>query len=58
MNRFLEKKRFAFAIFDDTELSTIANISPARQLLNEHGIAYDTDADAQRVSPVMPGRET
>jgi hypothetical protein len=52
MSRFLESKRFAFAIFDDTGLSTIANISPVCQLLNEYGIAYDTGADAHRVSPV------
>jgi hypothetical protein len=38
MNRFPENKRFAFAIHDDTDLSTIDNVAPIYRLLAELGM--------------------
>jgi hypothetical protein len=56
MSRFPENKGFAFAIYDDTDVSTTAISNPVYQLIIELGVRYDIDADAQRVSPVMPRR--
>ena len=38
MNRFPGNKKFAFAIYDDTDLSTVQNISPVYRLLTEIGM--------------------
>lgn len=38
MNRFPGNKRFAFSIFDDTDLSTVQNVGPVYRLLDEIGI--------------------
>lgn len=38
MNRFPNNKRFAFTILDDTDLSTVENISPVYRLLAELGM--------------------
>lgn len=38
MNEFPENKRFAFAIHDDTDLSTIENVGPIYRLLAELGM--------------------
>lgn len=38
MNRFPENKRFAFTIFDDTDLSTVENVAPMYHLLRELGV--------------------
>jgi len=38
MNPFPNNKRFAFSIFDDTDLSTVENVGPVYRLLDEIGI--------------------
>ncbi|MFI5071021.1 MAG: hypothetical protein ACHP8A_09035 [Terriglobales bacterium] len=38
MNRFPNNKKFAFTILDDTDLSTVENISPVYRLLAELGM--------------------
>lgn len=38
MNKFPDNKRFAFSIFDDTDLSTVENVGPIYRLLDEIGI--------------------
>jgi hypothetical protein len=38
MHNFPENKRFAFSIFDDTDLSTTGNVGPVYQLLAELGM--------------------
>src|ERR1700727_1629912 len=38
MNRFPDDKKFAFTIFDDTDLSTVENIGPIYRLLDELGM--------------------
>lgn len=38
MNIFPDNKRFAFSIFDDTDLSTVESISPVYKLLTELGM--------------------
>ena len=38
MHRFPNNKQFAFTIFDDTDLSTVENISPVYRLLAELGM--------------------
>jgi glycosyltransferase involved in cell wall biosynthesis len=38
MNRFPDDKKFAFTIFDDTDLSTVENIEPIYRLLDKLGI--------------------
>jgi hypothetical protein len=38
MNRFPGNKAFAFAIYDDTDLSTVENVSPVYKLLEELGM--------------------
>lgn len=38
MNKFPGNKKFAFAIYDDTDLSTVENISPVYRLLAEIGM--------------------
>jgi hypothetical protein len=38
MNRFPENKRFAFTIFDDTDLSTVENVGAVYRLLEELGL--------------------
>jgi hypothetical protein len=38
MTRFPNNKKFAFAIYDDTDLSTIENVGPIYQLLAELGM--------------------
>jgi glycosyltransferase involved in cell wall biosynthesis len=38
MNTFPDNKKFAFTIFDDTDLSTVENIQPVYQLLAELGM--------------------
>lgn len=38
MNRFPDNKKFAFSIFDDTDLSTLENVAPVYRLLEELGI--------------------
>lgn len=38
MNNFPANKRFAFSIFDDTDLSTVENTAPVYRLLTELGI--------------------
>jgi len=38
MNTFPDNARFAFSIFDDTDLSTIGNVSPIYNLLSEIGV--------------------
>jgi len=38
VNRFPGNKRFAFSIFDDTDLSTVENVGPVYRLLDEIGI--------------------
>ncbi len=38
MNRFPDNKKFAFTIFDDTDLSTVENIQPVYRLLAELGM--------------------
>lgn len=38
MHKFPDNKQFAFSIVDDTDLSTVVNISPVYRLLNELGM--------------------
>lgn len=38
MNSFPDNKKFAFSIFDDTDLSTVENTAPVYRLLTELGI--------------------
>src|SRR5580698_5679034 len=38
MHKFPGDKRFAFSIFDDTDLSTVGNVYPVYRLLAELGI--------------------
>jgi len=38
MNNFPDNRRFAFSIFDDTDLSTVENVGPIYRLLDEIGI--------------------
>lgn len=38
MNRFPDNKKFAFTIFDDTDLSTVENVRPVYRLLEELGM--------------------
>ena len=38
MNRFPDDKKFAFTIFDDTDLSTVENVGPMYRLLEELGM--------------------
>ncbi|HWH60036.1 MAG TPA: hypothetical protein VN682_20580 [Terriglobales bacterium] len=38
MTAFPDNKRFAFSIFDDTDLSTVENVGPVYKLLDEIGI--------------------
>jgi len=38
MNNFPDNRRFAFSIFDDTDLSTVENFGPIYRLLDEIGI--------------------
>jgi hypothetical protein len=38
MNRFPGNKAFAFAIYDDTDLSTVENVVPVYKLLEEIGM--------------------
>lgn len=38
MSRFPEEKKFAFTVFDDTDLSTLENTRPVYQFLSELGV--------------------
>jgi hypothetical protein len=38
MNKFPGNKKFAFAVYDDTDLSTVENVSPVYRLLAELGM--------------------
>src|SRR5262249_52904432 len=38
MHRFPNNKKFAFSVFDDTDLSTVENVSAVYRLLDELGI--------------------
>lgn len=38
MNNFPDNRRFAFSVFDDTDLSTVENVGPLYRLLDELGI--------------------
>jgi hypothetical protein len=38
MHKFPNNKRFAFSVFDDTDLSTTANVGPVYNLLAELGM--------------------
>jgi hypothetical protein len=38
MSKFPDNRRFAFSIFDDTDLSTVENVSPVYRLLEELGM--------------------
>jgi hypothetical protein len=48
MNRFPNNKRFAFTILDDTDLSTVENISPVYRLLAELGMRTLTSVRSGR----------
>jgi len=55
MNRFPNNKRFAFTILDDTDLSTVENISPVYRLLAEIGMR--TTKSVWPLASVRNGRQ-
>lgn len=55
MNRFPNNKRFAFTILDDTDLSTVENISPVYRLLAELGM--QTTKSVWPLASVRSGRQ-
>ncbi len=55
MNRFPNNKRFAFTILDDTDLSTVENISPVYRLLAELGMR--TTKSVWPLASVRSGRQ-
>ncbi len=38
MGRFPDNKKFAFTVFDDTDLSTVANVGPVYRFLSDIGV--------------------